>query len=130
MATKAPNREFELIAACCRPLQNPHRSTAVQQATRSDLDWQHLLRLAQWHRVEPHVLDGLRTAGIELPREALPLAREAQHQLAAVAGGARLGIPDEDIVQGRERILRSARTARPCGPCQRPEFKQRRARSR
>jgi hypothetical protein len=100
MARTAFNREFALVAACCRSLRDPARAAAVRESARPDLDWQHLLRVAQRHRVEPLVLDGLRIAGVDLPPEALSLAERvsagAGERLAYVAETLRLAAHFEE----------------------------------
>lgn len=126
MAQQAFTAEFALMAACCRPPRDVERLEAVRDAAARDVDWAHFLRLAYRHRVEPIVLDGLRSAGVELPPEGRPLADRAisgtAYRLALIAETLRLtdlfeaagipmlcikGAPLEMLAYGRVGIKQS-----------------------
>lgn len=70
--------ELALIAACCRWPDDVARSTAIAAAAEAVGDWPMIARLAEAHRVEGLVDQGLRRAAVAVPRDvAEPLAASA-----------------------------------------------------
>lgn len=80
--------EIELLLACCSALPDGSRTDRIQQILARPFDWGRLLRLAEHHRVIPHVyreltelappyeLDALRGAYEENVRKSLRLTGE------------------------------------------------------
>jgi hypothetical protein len=88
------SREFLLVAACCRPRADPMRAAAVAAAAEG-VDWPHVLRLVERHRLWGLARDALATSGVAAPAEtqAALVARVhamTRRNLAAAAETARL----------------------------------------
>lgn len=87
--------EFDLVAACCRWPPSPERESAVLEAAAAAIDWPFLLRIAERHRVQGLVHDGLSKAGLAPPAEtaralAAAAADIARENLAFAAEAHRL----------------------------------------
>jgi len=59
--------EFRLLAAALRPPTQTESAVALVQASAGDLDWAHVLRLAERHRVVPGLAAGIARAGVDVP---------------------------------------------------------------
>jgi len=58
---------FRLVAACCRWPANDQRASAIDAAAAAIEDWIEVVRLADRHRVEPLVANGLAAADLAVP---------------------------------------------------------------
>ena len=58
---------FRLVAACCRWPDDDRRAAAIGSAAANFNEWDELTRLADRHRVEPLVFQGLTSAGLTVP---------------------------------------------------------------
>jgi len=59
--------EFRLLGAALRPPTQTESAVALVQASAGDLDWAHVLRLAERHRVVPGLAAGIARAGVDVP---------------------------------------------------------------
>ena len=69
---------FRLLTACCGWPDDERRVDAVRNAAAEIDDWDEVVRLADRHRVEPLVVQGLRAATVEVPAS-LAMAAERFH---------------------------------------------------
>lgn len=94
MATSV-NREFMLVAACCRWPPSSQRDAAIADAATAPMDWIRFLRVVKRHRVPGLVWNGLTRARIEIPPDIADMleadaARTARSSLAFCAETIRL----------------------------------------
>src|SRR5215468_1065751 len=68
--TQPPTQEFLLVAACSIWPPSKKRDAAIEQAARSPLEWDRVVRVAVRQRVIGLVHDGLRRAQITVPEAA------------------------------------------------------------
>jgi len=87
---KTTDREFMLVAACCRPVGQAGRHYAIKTAASAPFDAYRVLAVAHEHRVEAFVERGLSEIGFELPKDAAELlaqrVRVARLQMLRNAG--------------------------------------------
>jgi len=58
---------FRLVAACCRWPAIEDRAQAIRDAAAAVTDWDEIVRVADRHRVEPLVTNGLAAADLPIP---------------------------------------------------------------
>lgn len=91
---RAGDREFALLAACCRWPAGPTRTQAIAQAAQAPIDWPRFERLVERHRVAGLAAHGLLPLGIAPSSVATRLSAEAMRvalaDLAMRAESARL----------------------------------------
>ncbi len=72
---------FRLVVACCRWPASDERASAIHAAAAAVGDWKEVVRLAERHRIEPLVANGLRAADQRVP-SALQAAVERHRALS------------------------------------------------
>src|SRR5688500_916142 len=103
LADRRLSSEIALILACCRWPRSAARDEAIRRAGAAPIDWRRFMVMAQKHRVEALIHDGLNAAGVEVPEELRLALRDKALQIAGrslMLAGTTLAISDRFEASG------------------------------